>query len=115
MIGNLNMKTKMFDFEERVLIGLTTEYCERASQSRRVQHFCFYVKVVYHFRPQYRWVPLSFKWSFIEPVPSFSASIAFGLLFYTCLSPFIPIYLDLSFKLKSYLAEFQMIKNLRYN
>ena len=65
MIGNLNVKTKVFDFEERVLIGWlanTVRERERERERQRererviqdaylkVQHFCFYVnKVVYHF------------------------------------------------------------------
>ena len=56
MIGNLNIKSKMFDFEERVLIGwLANTVREPANQDEyvKVQHFCFYVKVVYHFRPEY--------------------------------------------------------------
>ena len=54
MIGNLNI-TKMFDFEERVLIGwLANTVREPAKQDAylKVQHFWFYVKVVYHFRPE---------------------------------------------------------------
>ena len=57
MIGNLNIKTKMFDFEERVLTGwLAHTVTEPANQDAylKVQHFCFYVKFVYHFRPEYR-------------------------------------------------------------
>ena len=56
MIGNLNIKSKMFDFEERVLIGwLANTVREPANQDEyvKVQHFCFYVKVAYHFRPEY--------------------------------------------------------------
>ena len=56
MIGNLNIKTKMFDFEECVLIGwLANIVREPANQDAylKVQHFCFYVMVVYHFRPEY--------------------------------------------------------------
>ena len=46
----------MFDFEERVLIGwLANTAREPANQDAylKVQHFCFYVKVVHHFRPDY--------------------------------------------------------------
>ena len=46
----------MFDFEERVLIGwLANTVREPANQAAylKVQHFCFYVEVVYHFRPEY--------------------------------------------------------------
>ena len=46
IIGNLNIKTKMFDFEERVLIGwLANRVREPANQDTylKVLHFCFYV------------------------------------------------------------------------
>ena len=42
-IGHLNIKTKMFDIEARVLIG----WYSLASQSERVPTRCFYVKVAY--------------------------------------------------------------------
>ena len=42
-IGHLNIKTKMFDIEARVMIGWYT----LASQSERVPQSCFYVKVAY--------------------------------------------------------------------
>ena len=56
MIGNRNMITKRFDFEECVLIGwLANTGREPAYQDAylKVQHLCIYVKVVYHFRPEY--------------------------------------------------------------
>ena len=56
MIGNIDLQTKMFDFEERLLIGwLANTVREPAIQDAylKVHHFCFYVKVVYHFRPEY--------------------------------------------------------------
>ena len=51
MIGNLNIEIKQFDFEERILGWL-----EDTNQDAylKVQNFCFYVKAVYHFRPEYR-------------------------------------------------------------
>ena len=59
MIDNLNIKTKQFDFEERVLIGwLANIVREPADQDAylKVQHFCFYViKIVYHVRPEYNY------------------------------------------------------------
>ena len=48
MIGNLNIKTKLFDFEERVLIGwVANTVREPANQDvyLKVKHFCFYVSV----------------------------------------------------------------------
>ena len=57
MIGNLNVKTKMFDLEEHVVIGwLANTVREPAHQDAylKVQHFCFYANVVYHFRLEYR-------------------------------------------------------------
>ena len=48
----------MFYFEERVLIGwLANTMREPANQDtyRKVQHFCFYVKVFCHFRPEYNY------------------------------------------------------------
>ena len=57
MIGNLNIVIKKFDFQERILIGwLANTVREPANQDAylKVQHFCFYVKIVYHFRPEYR-------------------------------------------------------------
>ena len=56
MIGNLNTKAKMLDFEERVLIGWPANNVrESANQDAclKVQHISFDVKVVYHFRPEY--------------------------------------------------------------
>ena len=56
MIDNLSIKTNMFDFEERALIGwLAITVREPANQDAyfKVQNFCFYDKVVYHFRPEY--------------------------------------------------------------
>ena len=56
MIGNLNIITKKFDFEERVLIGwLANTGREPANQDAYlvVKHLCINVKVVYHFRPEY--------------------------------------------------------------
>ena len=56
MIGNLHIKAKMFDFEERILnFWLANTVREPANQDTyfKVQHFCFYVKVAYHFRPEY--------------------------------------------------------------
>ena len=47
----------MFDFEERALIGwLVNTVREPANQDAylKVQHLCIYVKVVYHFWPEYR-------------------------------------------------------------
>ena len=47
---------KMLDFEKRVLIGwLPNTVREPVNQDvyLKIQHFCFYVKVVYHFRPEY--------------------------------------------------------------
>ena len=55
MIGKI--KTKMFDFEERVLIGwLENTVRKPANQNAylKVQHFCFYAKAVYHFRQEYK-------------------------------------------------------------
>ena len=46
----------MVDFEARVLIGWPANTVrEKANQEAylKIQHFCFYVKVVYHFRPEY--------------------------------------------------------------
>ena len=46
----------MFDFEERVLMGwLANTAREPAHQDAylKVQHFCSYGKVVYHFWPEY--------------------------------------------------------------
>ena len=48
MIGNPNIKTKMFEFEERVLIGwLANTVREPANQDAyiRVQHFCFMLRL----------------------------------------------------------------------
>ena len=56
MIGNVNIKTIMFDLEERVLIGWPANTVrEPANQEMylNAQYFCFYVKVVYHFQPEY--------------------------------------------------------------
>ena len=56
MIGNLNIKTKKFDFEKHLLIGWVLNTVKKpANQDAhfKVQHFCFYVKVVYHLRPDY--------------------------------------------------------------
>ena len=52
MIGSLNIKTKMFDFKKRVLANAVREPANQDAYLK-VQHFCFYVKVVYHFRPEY--------------------------------------------------------------
>ena len=56
MIGNLNIKAKLFDFEELVLIGwLANTVREPVNKDSyfKVQHFCVHFKVVYHFRPEY--------------------------------------------------------------
>ena len=56
MIGNRNIITKRFGFEERVLIGwLANIGREPANQDAylKVQHLCISVKVTYHFRPEY--------------------------------------------------------------
>ena len=58
IIGNLNIlrKTKMFDFEERVLIvclANTLREPDNQDAYLKVHHFYFYVKVAYHFRPEY--------------------------------------------------------------
>ena len=56
MIGNLNIKTKTFDFEKRVLIGClanTVRAPGNEDEYLNIQHFCFYVMVVYHFRSEY--------------------------------------------------------------
>ena len=53
-MGSHNIKRKMFDFEERVLFGwLSNTVREPATQDAyfKVQHFCFYLMVVYPFRP----------------------------------------------------------------
>ena len=53
VMGNLNIKRRTFDFEERVLIGwLANTVREPTSQDAyiKIQHFCFHVKGVYHFR-----------------------------------------------------------------
>ena len=47
----------MFDFEERVLIGwLANTVRESGNEDPyfKVQQFCFYVKVVYHFGAEYK-------------------------------------------------------------
>ena len=52
MIGNFSIKTKRFDFEERVLIGwVANTVREPANQDAylKVHHLCIDVKVVYHF------------------------------------------------------------------
>ena len=56
MIGNLNIKTKKFDFEKHLLIGwVVNTVREPANQDAhfKVQNFCLYVMIVYHFRPEY--------------------------------------------------------------
>ena len=56
MVGNDNIKTKMFVFEERVLNGWLANFVrEPVNQDvyLKVQHFCFCVKVVYHVRREY--------------------------------------------------------------
>ena len=56
MICNLNIKAKMFEFEVRVLIGwLANTVREPANQDAnlKVPNFCFYTKVICHFRPEY--------------------------------------------------------------
>ena len=56
LTGNRIIITKRFDFEERVLIGwLANTGREPVNQDAYliVQHLCIYVKVVYHFRPEY--------------------------------------------------------------
>ena len=62
MIVHRNIKTKTFDFEECVLSGwLANTVREPANQNAylKVQHFCFYVMVVYHFRAEYNFtIPL---------------------------------------------------------
>ena len=66
MIDKLCIKTKMFDFEEHLLIGwLANTVREPANEDAylKVQHFCFYAKVVYHFRPEYRINILTFNQS----------------------------------------------------
>ena len=48
MIGNLNIKTKMFDFEEGILIDwLTNTVREPANKDAylKLQHICFYVRL----------------------------------------------------------------------
>ena len=52
MIGNLNIKTKKFDFKECVLFGWlvnTVRWPVNQGVYLKVQHFYFYVEVVYHF------------------------------------------------------------------
>ena len=51
-ISHLNIKTKMFDIEARVLIG----WYSLASQSERVHTRCFYVKVAYLSYGEYTFV-----------------------------------------------------------
>ena len=56
IIRNLNIKAKLFDFEELVLIGwLANTVREPVNKDSyfKVQHFCVHFKVVYHFRPEY--------------------------------------------------------------
>ena len=50
-IGHLNIKTKMFDIEARVLIG----WYSLAGQSERVRQSSFYVKVAYLLYGEYNY------------------------------------------------------------
>ena len=43
-VGHLNIKTKMFDFEVRVLIGWLTQSIGNQNACLKIKHFCLYVK-----------------------------------------------------------------------
>ena len=56
MIGNIRINTKMLNFEVRVLIGWfshSIRYPANQNAFLKIKCFCFYVKVAYHFRPEY--------------------------------------------------------------
>ena len=56
VIVNIKAEILNFDFEAHILIGwLSHSICWPANQNLflKVKHFCFYVKVAYHFLPEY--------------------------------------------------------------